>query len=430
MISSFLWLSACVDRLPDGGLATRPLQGPGIEDLARSDGDTHSSLFCNNNPPCGANDRGKLLSLSDFHHYSKQSLKKHYDDWVDLYASLGYVEDTVDPEVINGADTFVVDYCTVDFDGTPIVGSGLMGIPSGFNRVPTVMYSHGTSATRTDTPSDQDIFETFDGPTALAVWAGHGYIYLAPDLTGFWDSTAPRHRYFNADTEAKSTLDMYTAANHYWGYWLRANGKLFNYGYSQGGHTALAFATEAEASGVNVTATSVGGAVVSVESWYYDFLLGVQDNSYLNVYPTYLLSSYQDVYGDVWTDPASTFQSPFDTIVPGLFDTNHSYVDVIAALPGSQAELLTPDFYSSLLADDSPMRRHLQENSVEDTCLQGPIQWYHMIDDDEVPDTEANVEADILSQCNDLDYIPYDDGNHLNTWHQTMPLARDYFDTF
>jgi len=428
MIGSLLWLTACVDRLPDGSLANQPLPGAESEQRAQNDDDQVGSRC--STPLCGPNDRGKLLSTKSYHHYSKQSLQKHYDDWVDLYASLGYIEDTVDPGVVNGADTFVVDYCTVDFDGSPIVGSGLMGIPSGFNRVPTVMYSHGTAVTRFDTPSNQDINQTFDGPTGLAVFAGHGFIYLAPDLTGFGDSTTPRHRYFNADTEAKSTLDMYTAVQYSLLYWLRANGKLFNYGYSQGGHTALAFGEEAEASGVTITATSIGGAVVNVDDWYNDFLLHVEDNSYLNVYPSYLLVAYDDVYGDVYGNLSDTFQSPFNSTILGIFDMNHTYDAVIAALPGSQAELLTPTFYASVQDENSPMRTHLRENSVEDTCLSGPIQWYHMIDDDEVPYDEAVTESGILSGCNDVDFIPWSDTNHLNTWHQTMPLARDYFTSF
>jgi len=435
-IGSLLWFAGCVERLPSEDVAPQALPGDDVEELARStcnngggDGSDQNNYNGYSKPKCGANSRGQLLSVGTLHHYSKSSLKKHYDDWVDLYASLGYIEDTVDPGVVNGADTFVVDYCTVDFNGTPIVASGLMGIPSGFNRVPTVMYSHGTAVTRIDTPSNSDINDTFDGPTGLAVFAGHGFIYLAPDLTGFWDSTAPRHRYFHADTEAKSTLDMYTAANHFLLYQLRANGTLFNYGYSQGGHTALAFAGQAEAAGVTIKATSIGGAVVNVEDWY-DFLLGVEDDSYLNVYPTYLLVAYDDVYGDVFGNLSDTFQAPFNSSILTTFDMNHTYDQVIAALPGSQAELLTPTFYASLQDTNAPMRVHLRENSLESTCLDGPIQWYHMIDDNEVPYSDAVNESAVLSGCNDVDFIPWNDTDHLNTWHQTMPLARDYFASF
>lgn len=380
-------------------------------------------------PSCGPSSRGRLLSVTDFHHYSPTSLGNYWDSWLVGLAALGWIDDTVDPDIQNGANTFKVAYCTVDFDGTPIVASGMLAFPITFRRSPTVMYSHGTAVTRIDTPSNRDVDDVFDGPSAMVIFAGGGYIWLAPDLTGFGDSSTPRHRYFHADTEGKSSLDMLTAVESFWLYRLRSDGRVFNYGYSQGGHTALAFAREAGASGVRVEATWIGGAVVNVEGWY-DFLIQQVGNSYFNVYPTYLLLAYEDVYGDVYGSLTETFQPTFAGTILETYDMNHTYVEVIEALPESHAELVTPDFFASIHEPDAPIRVHLRENSLEDVCLDGPIRWYHMVDDDEVPDDLADESAAVLAGCNDIELIPWTAGDHLNTWHQTLPEARAYFDTF
>ncbi len=341
-IMSLAWLAVCLG--PINALEFGP------RDLARAESRDPADLARHNRPrprPCGPNSRGRLLSVTDLHHYSSHGLENYWDSWLVGEAAFGYVDDTVDPDIQNGANTFKVTYCTVDFDGSPILASGMLAFPSTFCRSPTVVYSHGTAATRIDTPSNPDVDDTFDGPSAMVIFAGGGYIWLAPDLTGFGDSSAPRHRYFHADTEAKSSLDMLTAVESFWLYRLSSDGRVFNYGYSQGGHSALAFAREAEASGVHIEANWIGGAVVNVEGWY-DFLIQQVDSPYLNVYPSYLLLAYEDVYGDVYGSLTETFQPPFDGTILETFDMNHLYNEVIEALPGSQAELLTPDFFASL----------------------------------------------------------------------------------
>jgi pimeloyl-ACP methyl ester carboxylesterase len=378
---------------------------------------------------CGADSRGRLLSVVPLQRYSAQGLREYWDSWLHGLAALGYVNDTVDPGIRSGAATFAITYCTVDFDSTPIVGSGMLAIPSTPRRAPSVMYSHGTAVTRVDTPSNPDVDATFDGPSGMVIFAGHGYIYLAPDLTGFGASTAPRHRYMHAETVAKSSLDMLRAVQGFALYRRRSDGRLFNTGYSQGGHSALAFAARAEAAGVEIVATSVGGAVTNPDAW---FSWGIEqvDNRYLQVYPSYLLISYDDVYGDIFHDLAAAFAHPFDVELDRIFDMNHPYEEVIAGMPGSTAELLTPAFFEQIHDPRSSIRTHLRENAVDQVCLDSPIRMFHMIDDDEVP-YELSVDALArLSRCNDVELIDWIGSDHLNTWHETLPEVRDWFDSF
>jgi hypothetical protein len=414
-VLSLAWFGPDVDLSPTGALAQ---------------GDSGSGFhFGHGVASCAPHSRGRLLSVRLLDHYSRRGLGAYWDSWLNGVAASGYVEDRVEPGIQNGALSFEVRYCTVDFDNTPIVASGMLALPSTWGTASTVMYSHGTAVTRFDTPSNPDVDATFDGPSAMVIFAGHGYIYLAPDLTGFGASGAPRHRYIHTETAAKSTLDMLTAVASHWLYRLKSDGRLFNTGYSQGGHTALAFAAEAEAAGVTIDATSVGGGVLNGEEW---FGWGIEqvDNNYLTVYPTYLLLSHQDVYGDVYGHPSDAFVPPFDATLGELFDMNHTYEEVIAGLPGSMAELLTPAFFESIHDVRSPLRVHLRDNAVDDVCLRSPIRMFHMLDDDEVP-YELSVNAmEKLSACNDVELRDWVGTDHLNTWHETLPTVRDWFDSF
>jgi hypothetical protein len=192
-VASMVWLGMSTDP---------PLHSSPAEPMGR--GELHP-------PACGAGSRGELLAVLPLHRYGAEGLEDYFRSWLSGLAALGYIEDTVDPAIRNGAETFEVIYCTVDFDDTPLVASGMLAIPRTGNAAPTVLYSHGTAVTRVDTPSNPDVDATFDGPTGMVIFAGHGYIYLAPDLTGFGRSSAPRHRYLHADTAARSSLDMLRA---------------------------------------------------------------------------------------------------------------------------------------------------------------------------------------------------------------------------
>lgn len=404
-------------------------QPPPTERPRDSASAAHADAGRSPRPTCDARSRGRLLSLRLLHRYSRQGLEEYWDSWLNGIAALGYVEDTVDPGIQNGAETLKVSYCTVDFDGTPIVASGMLAIPSTRHKAPTVVYSHGTAVTRFDTPSNPDVDAAFDGPTAMVIFAGHGYIYLAPDLTGFGDSTAPRHRYLHADTAAKSSLDMLTAVESHGPYRRRSDGRLFSTGYSQGSHTALAFSAAAKAAGVEIVANSIGGVIANPDAWFA-WLIDQVSSNYLQVYPMDLLLSYDDVYGDVYAEPADTFAPPFDATLDQLFDMNHTYEQVIEGLPGSAAELLTPAFLAEIRDPASPIRVHLRENAVDDVCLGSPIRMIHMIDDDEVPYELAVDALASLSACNDVELIDWVGTDHLNTWHETLPQVRDWFDTF
>jgi hypothetical protein len=54
----------------------------------------------------------------------------------------------------------------------------------------------------------------------------------------------------------------------------------------------------------------------------------------------------------------------------------------------------------------------------------------HMIDDHEVPHELAVDALERLSACNDVELIDWVGTDHLNTWHETLPEVRKWFDTF
>lgn len=100
---------------------------------------------------------------------------------------------------------------------------------------------------------------------------------------------------------------------------VRQDERLFVFGWSQGGHAALAFQRELERMHVKVTGTAVVGGPFDVERW---FLTSFASETLTRpLYTTYLLLAFDDVY-DVYGSTADVFRPPDpddaagDSVVP------------------------------------------------------------------------------------------------------------------
>jgi hypothetical protein len=124
-----------------------------------------------------------------------------------------------------GFDSYKVTYCTVDVARpgmarpVPTVATGNVSVPRKAGPLATVAYLHGTSPSFYDAPSNPNVVgeleargESFDGPPSSTIFAGDGFVYVAPDYLGLGDSAVPRHRYFHAATEASSAADLLAAS--------------------------------------------------------------------------------------------------------------------------------------------------------------------------------------------------------------------------
>ena len=106
----------------------------------------------------------------------------------------------------------------------------------------------------------------------------------------------PRHRYFHAATEASSAADLLAASGDVLRRLrVRRSDELFTFGFSQGGHAALALQRALERRRVDVTATATAGGVLDVERF---FLSSIADESTVTLppYVAYILLAYDDVY--------------------------------------------------------------------------------------------------------------------------------------
>ncbi len=390
---------------------------------------------------CRADDRGRLIGYQRVASYaSPADVQSYFSEWIAFYQDYYHFPADLPATFSSGFDSYKVTYCTVDARlagqkaAAAVTATGMVSVPRSARPMSTVAYLHGTSVSFYDAVSNPAIAgsfnpggESFDGPPSNAIFAGNGFIYVGPDYLGLGDSQLPRHRYFHAQTEASATVDLLAAADRVMRQLgVRRTGKLFTFGFSQGGHAALAAHRALEGLSVRVAGTATVGGVFDVEQW---FLASVSNRTTvtLPLYVSYLLLAYDDVY-DVFQRPADVFRRPWANSVGGLFDMQHYFDDVLAGLPATSRALLTSAFRQALDDTGEPFRQQLRQNAVDTWTPRAPLRVFHSIDDEEVPIAGALASVARLrgggARVSMVELTGYD---HVNSWIQAMPQAVGWF---
>ena len=259
-------------RCVHGG-ARGHLLGPGVAEAGDDD------------PACRPGDRGRLLRFERVaSHPTAADARAYFEEWAEFYRDYYGFPARLPADIDHGFDSWKVTYCTVDVGAVPTAATGNLSVPRTTGPLATVAYPHGTSVSFYDAPSNPNIFgelsengESFDGPPSGAIFAGAGFVYVAPDYLGLGDSAVPRHRYFHAATEASSAADLLAASRDVLARLkVRRSGELFTFGFSQGGHAALALHRLLQRRGVEVTATATVDGVFDPERF---FLTGIANTT-------------------------------------------------------------------------------------------------------------------------------------------------------
>ena len=233
-----------------------------------------------------------------------------------------------------GVDFYYLQYGTVDGSAAQnsTTASGVLMVPTGAAPTcsgprPIVLYAHGTTTDRGyNLAAIADTTNAANGEAALiaAMFAGQGYIVVAPNYVGYDTSPVPTHPYLNADQQSKEMIDALTAAKKAIGNVFASgttfNGKLFVTGYSQGGHVAMATVRAMVAAGTTVTASAPMSGPYAMEA-FGDAILFGSVNIGSTVFMPLITTSYQKAYGNVYINGPGDIYDPMyatgiDTLLP------------------------------------------------------------------------------------------------------------------
>ena len=250
-----------------------------------------------------------------------------------------------------------LNYSTVGPKGEATNASGVLLMPAGTcaNAAPLVAYAKGTDVQKPRTLVNPQDSETF---LLTAMYAAQGYAVVATDYLGYAKSTFPYHPYLHADSEARTVLDSVraarTAAVSAGG---SLSGKVMFTGYSQGGHSSMAAHRAAERDNASEFNVVAGAHLAGPYNLSGSFKLTQATVGYQFFVP-FMVTAWQKVYGDVYSDVNTVFKQPYAGYIENLLPSptlNSTTLVTTGALPGANGE--TPNqardamFQSAFLAD-------------------------------------------------------------------------------
>jgi Prolyl oligopeptidase family len=211
-----------------------------------------------------------------------------------------------------------IEYETVDPAGSLTPASGALMIPSGPEACqgprPIVEYAHGTQTDRNYDIADINAGDNAEGLILAAVFAAEGYIVVAPNYVGYDTSTLSYHPYLDADQQSKDMIDAVAASRSALPTMQAPStsdaGKLFITGYSQGGFVAMATQRAMQQAGEAVTAAAPLSGPYALAA-LGDAVFAGEVNSSAVENLVLLADSYQNAYGNIYTNSTDVFASPY-----------------------------------------------------------------------------------------------------------------------
>jgi hypothetical protein len=130
-----------------------------------------------------------------------------------------------------------------------------------------------------------------------------------------------------------------------------------------------------------VTPPGTRGALLSVQP--LESLTAAHEHG--SAYLAYFAVAWNRLH-HLYDTPQQAFRAPYDRTVPELLDGNHSGDSVLAALPGTPAELFTPEFLNLLRNPTGPLAEALAvADSSCDWRPEVPVRLFASSGDRDVP---------------------------------------------
>lgn len=311
----------------------------------------------------------KLISYTLFKTVSKEELREKMK------------KNNVPKALLNpkyDVDVYDITYKTLWHDSSCILASGFVFVPRGFNEpMAEVVYHHGTRV-------EKGRKKNLGGVDFLCLGlAVDGYLVLQPDYIGLGHGDK-FHLYQQYKSLGQATVDMIYAVRELNDTLnVKINDQLFLTGYSEGGYAAVAANKYIQESypDIKVTATSGNSGAYDMEGVQSEVMFKKYTQPH---YLPFLLQGLNEVYRIV-SDIRSIYKSPYDTLIPGMFEGKFNYKEINAMLPEIPKDMLRDTFVNLFLNDSNfILHKALRDNSLCYWKPENPVQLCYCESDEQV----------------------------------------------
>ncbi len=335
-----------------------------------------------------------------------------------------------DGTVRHGVRAYRLTYRTIDTAGRPTTATGLLTLPTGGERrLDLVADTHGTMVHRDYAPSVATDF----GKLPSYLHASAGRAVAAPDYLGLGKGPGP-HPYMDTRSSVTASLDMLSAARSAAQRLHRPlTGDVYATGFSQGGQVAMALGRELSTGGsrgfrLRALAPIAGPYDLIGQEVPALFDGRVNDTSGI-FYVSYFLVAQNRLH-PLYGDPSEAFRAPYAQRVEALFDGEHHEEDIVAQLPRTVKELLTPEYYERMRHPDGALLAALK--SQDGSCdwkPKAPVRLYASAGDTDVPIGNAkSCAADLAARGVRAPVLDQGDVDHFGSFKRGGPKSVRWFD--
>jgi pimeloyl-ACP methyl ester carboxylesterase len=313
--------------------------------------------------------RGSLVSVQNIKHFDRNTIDRS-----------NHVLSLSGPAQCD-VDVTQLIYHSVGVRHEPAVLSAGLYVPKNCpGPFPVLAEGHGTQADRKHLATDITA-----GNGSIAFFAAQGYVVVVTDYLGLGKSDYPYHPYLHADSEASAMVDSIRAArNALKTLEVPVSDRVMIYGYSQGGHAAMAAQREIERqhqTEIRLVASAPMSGPYHLSQTFLSSWFGAtagEENPLASELLSYTLTSYSKIYPAVCTDIKDCFAPSYSDIVATLFPSERSLFAIRETnlLPfGRQlSQLRNPAFTTAFLLDQQePFREALSRNDLIDWTPVAPM---------------------------------------------------------
>lgn len=339
----------------------------------------------------------------------------------------------------------------------PIMATGLVALPvlADRSKLPLIIYEHGTVygkyevpsyAFQDSNPSDYPHYDgSYETRYMAGLFAGNGYVLVAPDYFGMGGSAAEPEAYFVKGSTQAASVDLYRATQPFLASKGIAQKELFVGGWSQGGLNATGLQERLEEEGVPLTATFTASAPADP----YAALNGLMfyprpgvDAPWVNTIMALSVFALQNYFG-----PADLARQTLDPAVyddmKAIYERSYKGQEGLIEIMKRNSSRKLVDYLRPELRDPvrfgvSPYARLLADNETYRQTFGAPIRMYFGSVDEAVKPMigmlAAAYQVVLIGNLSDqsgnhLSPIDVKGGTHRLTFITAAPAAKVWMDS-
>lgn len=315
-----------------------------------------------------------------------------------------------------GVDIYHYEYTTKGSKGEPVTASSALMVPRGAKGTcsgarPIILGLHGTMPDRSYNLAD--VSGQNPASARALLWAGlyasQGYIVVAPNYMGLDSSNSAHQGYHDARQQTGDVIDALLTARKILPHVGSSDSKgLFLAGYSQGGWLAMATHREMEVRGMQVTASMPMSGAYAMTAFVDRIFMGYPVKG-STIYLPLAVRSWQEAYGDLYSDPSEIFAKPWSpdiaTLLPStipiakLVEQQKLPLASVFRPPSSSKITTTSAWVAKTMANAAPWEPNSRLAPVyalgfgEDALLTDQIRQLYLADVEAHPDDSGILGA-------------------------------------